>query len=118
MAKSMISVIFICAMLMSLASLGHGAITCNFVNTQLRPCKDYVLNAQTIDFTCCIGAKNVAGDATTPADHQAVCSCLKPFLSSLTFEQLKVAAAIPGICDVQAPFPITRDVDCSKVNLV
>ncbi|XAR55742.1 hypothetical protein NMG60_11035932, partial [Bertholletia excelsa] len=63
---------------------------------------------------CCSGVRSLDSMATTPADRQAVCNCLKSAASSVPASSLGKAAGIPGKCGVNIPYKISPSIDCSQ----
>lgn len=93
------------------------AMSCSEVKDSLLPCIPYVLIGGSVAKGCCEGLKTVVKQATTTPERQNVCNCLKSAASSVTDEQFDRAAGIPKQCGVDLKFKLTRDIDCSKIQL-
>lgn len=91
-------------------------ITCDTVYDGVKPCLNYVLFGGIVSTDCCNGLESVIASATTTADHQSACSCIKSLASQATDDELSRAASIPGQCGATIPFEISPNVDCSKVK--
>ncbi|XP_004242229.1 non-specific lipid-transfer protein 1-like [Solanum lycopersicum] len=91
-------------------------ITCDTVYDGVKPCLNYVLFGGIVSTDCCNGLESVIASATTIADHQSTCSCIKSLASQATDDELSRAASIPGQCGATIPFEISPNVDCSKVK--
>ncbi|XP_016577213.2 non-specific lipid-transfer protein 1 [Capsicum annuum] len=92
----------------------RAVITCNMIYKDLKPCLRYVLIGGSVPTKCCTGVKSLVANATTTADRQAACSCVKNLATSATDKQFDRAARIPAQCGANVPFEISRDADCSK----
>ncbi|CAH9102278.1 unnamed protein product [Cuscuta europaea] len=90
------------------------AITCGQVSTNMAPCLNYLKGTGLIG-TCCGGVKNLVSLATTPADRQQACTCLKTLAGSVKGLNLDTAAGLPGKCGVSIPYKISTSTDCTKV---
>ncbi|KAK4396026.1 Non-specific lipid-transfer protein 3 [Sesamum angolense] len=92
------------------------AISCSTVANDLYPCINYVMygGAGAPPATCCSGIKTLYNQATTTADRQAVCGCLKSVAGKANPTIIGTAAALPGKCGVSIPYEISPSTDCSK----
>ncbi|XP_011089520.1 non-specific lipid-transfer protein A-like [Sesamum indicum] len=93
------------------------AVTCGQVDAALVPCISYLTGqGDSPSPACCAGVKAVKGMAQTTADKRACCSCVKA--AANMYANLKDAAAqsLPTKCGVQLDIPISRSVDCDKIN--
>ncbi|CAI9112856.1 OLC1v1013355C1 [Oldenlandia corymbosa var. corymbosa] len=108
------AVVFIIIMIMNFS---QAQIPCTTVNNNLLPCASYVMNGGTLPPACCDGFKDLVNMAKTQADRQSVCNCVNTFLANADDGQINNAASIPSLCGVNIHFNITRNMDCSKVNL-
>ncbi|KAL6508094.1 hypothetical protein OROGR_024289 [Orobanche gracilis] len=92
------------------------AISCSTVANDLLPCINYVLygGPPVPPASCCQGIKTLYGQASAPADRQAVCSCLKSVAGSATPTVVENAAALPAKCGVSIPYKISPSTDCAK----
>ncbi|KAL0375449.1 UNVERIFIED_CONTAM: Non-specific lipid-transfer protein [Sesamum radiatum] len=66
--------------------------------------------------TCCTGIKTLYNQASTTADRQAVCGCLKSVAGQASPTIIGTAAALPAKCGVSIPYEISPSTDCSKVH--
>ncbi|KAJ6813640.1 non-specific lipid-transfer protein 8-like [Iris pallida] len=117
--KQYISFSFMAAML--LLSLHHlqdseAAIQCSDVLKDLSPCSSYLSTGSGSPSTaCCGGLSAVVSAASTTADRRAACSCIVSAMSQNS-PNITAAAALPGLCGVTLPFPISANIDCSKIS--
>ena len=92
------------------------AITCSDVIKDLRPCINYLRSGSGAPPSpCCDGASSLASAATTTADKQTACNCLKSAAKSISLKP-ELAKALPGNCGITLPFQVDPNVDCSKVS--
>jgi hypothetical protein len=79
------------------------------------PCLAYAMGrASAPSAGYCSGVRNLKSRASSTADLQATCSCLKSMASRLGGVSMGNAAGIPGKCSVNIGMPISPSVDCSK----
>ncbi|PIN21383.1 hypothetical protein CDL12_05928 [Handroanthus impetiginosus] len=117
MAKAMWLILAVSVVVVALAPpQAEAAITCNTVTSALSPCINYALNGGTPPASCCQGIKSLYSQASTTADRQAVCSCLKSVASSATPAIINNAASLPGKCGVSIPYKISPSTDCSTIQ--
>ncbi|KAL3512667.1 hypothetical protein ACH5RR_025384 [Cinchona calisaya] len=93
---------------------GLADISCGTVAHELTPCVPYVEKGQGDTTQCCDKIKELVRLASTTPDRQSVCKCLESFAPHFTDAQIQNAAELPGICKVFIPYPIKRDLDCSR----
>ncbi|KAK4365757.1 hypothetical protein RND71_013637 [Anisodus tanguticus] len=113
LSKKLLSFILIICMVV--APPVKAEITCDTMYDILQPCLSYVLFGGSVPTDCCNRLKSLIASATTIADRQSACSCVKSVASRVTDEELSRAASIPGQCGASVPFKISPNVDCSKV---
>ncbi|KAG8363541.1 hypothetical protein BUALT_Bualt19G0033100 [Buddleja alternifolia] len=90
------------------------SITCSDVIKDIRPCLNYLKSGSGAPpAPCCSGASNLASSATTTADKQTACNCLKN-ASKNTNLKPELAKALPKNCGISLPFEVSTTVDCSK----
>ncbi|KAL0374071.1 UNVERIFIED_CONTAM: Non-specific lipid-transfer protein 8 [Sesamum radiatum] len=90
------------------------AITCSDVIKDLQPCVNYLKSGSGAPpAACCAGASNLASSATTTADKQTACSCLKNAAKNISLKP-ELAKSLPGNCGISLPFEVSPNVDCSK----
>ncbi|XP_011095133.1 non-specific lipid-transfer protein 1 [Sesamum indicum] len=96
----------------------EAAISCGTVANDLSPCINYVMygGAGTPPVPCCTGIKTLYNQASSTADRQAVCGCLKSVAGQASPAIIGTAAALPGKCGVSIPYEISPSTDCSKVH--
>ncbi|KAK4418845.1 Non-specific lipid-transfer protein [Sesamum alatum] len=119
MEKTMWLVLAVTTVVVALASpQAEAAISCGTVASDLSPCINYVMygGAGAPPDTCCTGIKTLYNQATTTADRQAVCGCLKSVAGQASPTMIGTAAALPGKCGVSIPYQISPSTDCSKVQ--
>ncbi|KAJ3669078.1 hypothetical protein LUZ60_011028 [Juncus effusus] len=93
------------------------AITCNDVINDLLPCANYVQKGGSVPGNCCAGVRQVMSSASTRADRQTACGCIKNVANSAGYGAgFNRAAAIPGQCGINMPYKLTPNMDCSKIN--
>ncbi|KAG8363441.1 hypothetical protein BUALT_Bualt19G0022900 [Buddleja alternifolia] len=105
--------------LLAAVQRGQAAVTCGQVDAALIPCVGYLTGrgGDTPSPACCAGVKAVKGiGQTSLADKKACCSCVKAAANG--YADLKDAAAqsLPTKCGVQLDIPVSRTVDCEKIN--
>ncbi|KAH6767621.1 Bifunctional inhibitor/lipid-transfer protein/seed storage 2S albumin superfamily protein [Perilla frutescens var. hirtella] len=90
------------------------AITCSDVMRDLRPCITYLKSGSGAPPSpCCTGASTLASAATTTADKQTACNCLKNAAKSINVKP-ELAKSLPSNCGITMPFEVSPTVDCSK----
>nr|XP_027124029.1 non-specific lipid-transfer protein 1-like [Coffea arabica] len=108
-------VVFMVMLVMGFWPGGQAQISCDTVSSNLYPCLSFVVNGGTLDPACCGGFKALVTLAKTNVDRQSICYCLKSLLSNApNDDEIKNAGSIPGLCGVNLPYTISRDIDCSK----
>ncbi|PHT45741.1 hypothetical protein CQW23_14899 [Capsicum baccatum] len=115
LSKNLLLVTLIICMVVALP-VSEATMTCDTVYDGLQPCLNYVLYGGSVPTDCCNGIESLLASATTTADRQSACSCVKSLTSYASDEQLSRAASIPGQCGASVPFEISPNVDCSKVQ--
>ncbi|PIN08194.1 hypothetical protein CDL12_19225 [Handroanthus impetiginosus] len=117
MAKALWLILAVSMVVVALAPpQTEAAISCSTVGTYVSPCANYVLYGGTPPASCCEGIRSLNNQASTTADRQAVCNCLKSIASSATPAMINNAASLPAKCGVSIPFKISPSTDCSKVQ--
>ncbi|XP_051144980.1 non-specific lipid-transfer protein 8-like [Andrographis paniculata] len=92
------------------------ALTCSDVLKDMKPCITYLKSGSGMPpSACCTGAGNLASAATTTADKQSACACLKNAAKNVT-PKPELAKALPGNCGISLPFEVSPNVDCTKVT--
>ncbi|XP_022157264.1 non-specific lipid-transfer protein 1-like [Momordica charantia] len=106
----------VAGMVMMWMVVGGAAISCGSVNGAVAPCISYLRPGGVLSPACCSGVKNLNSQASTTADRQAVCQCLKSAAGAIQGIDLGRAAGLPGKCGVSVPYKISPSTDCSKVH--
>lgn len=95
----------------------NAAITCSDVIKDLRPCVSYLQSGSgKPPSPCCAGVSALSSAATTTADKQTACNCIKNASKNLKVNT-GLAQALPGNCGVSLPYTVSPTVDCSKYVL-
>ncbi|CAN6330191.1 unnamed protein product [Urochloa humidicola] len=95
------------------------AVSCSEVTSAVAPCLGYAMgNTASPSAACCSGVRSLSSRASSTADRQAACSCLKSMTGRLGGggASMSNAANIPSKCGVNVGVPISPNVDCSKIN--
>ncbi|GAB2235985.1 hypothetical protein Drorol1_Dr00026431 [Drosera rotundifolia] len=97
------------------APIAEATISCGQVVSTLSPCIGYVKGTEPeVRAPCCIAVKKLNGNSTP--DRRAECTCLKQFYGEHREFDIKKAAAIPHICNVNVGYEISLGVDCSTIH--
>lgn len=102
----------ICMVLVG-APIGHSAISCGQVTSNLATCLGYLQKGGSVPSTCCAGVRNIAGMARTTPDRQAACNCIKATAIKVHVNE-RNAQALPGICKVNIPYKISMSTNCAR----
>ena len=116
---SSIALKLVCVVLMCMVvgvPIAQAAITCGQVTSSLGPCINYIRVGGAVPPACCTGIKSLAGMATTTADRQQACKCMKSAASAISGVNYGLAAGLPGKCGVSIPYKISPSTDCSRVK--
>ena len=106
--------VFLCMLVV--APHAEAAISCGLVAKSIAPCINYLKSGGAPPPACCAGVKQLVGLATTAPDRQAACGCLKQSAGSVPGLNYANAAALPGKCGANVPYPISPSTDCSKYD--
>ncbi|PIN10576.1 hypothetical protein CDL12_16831 [Handroanthus impetiginosus] len=99
-----------------LAAPAAAAISCSDVIKDIKPCINYLKSGSGAPPSdCCAGASSLASAATSTADKQAACACLKNAAKNLNVKP-ELAKSLPGSCGISSPIQISPSVDCSKIS--
>ncbi|CAK9144795.1 unnamed protein product [Ilex paraguariensis] len=94
----------------------YAAISCSDVIKDIRPCVNYLKNGSGMPpAACCTGASNLASSATTTADKQAACNCIKSAAKNANIKS-ELAKALPANCGITLSIPISPNTDCTKIT--
>ncbi|XP_011005006.1 PREDICTED: non-specific lipid-transfer protein 8-like [Populus euphratica] len=89
----------------------HAAISCNDVIKDLRPCVNYLMNGTgKPPAACCSGISAIQAAASTTADKQTACNCIKS-----ASKQINPNPQLAN-CGITLPFTVSPNVDCSKIT--
>ncbi|XP_078181176.1 lipid transfer protein 6 isoform X1 [Carex rostrata] len=106
------------ALILALATtpiLTSAAVTCSDVYTDLMPCLGYVQGGP-MQSSCCSGIRDLMSAASTKADRQTACRCIKSVASSAGGSYTSRAMGIPSQCHVSMPYKMDPNTDCAKIN--
>ncbi|VAH52229.1 unnamed protein product [Triticum turgidum subsp. durum] len=118
MARMALLAVFAVLAALAVAEMASGAVTCGDVTSAIAPCMSYATGkASAPSAGCCSGVRTLNGKASTSADRQAACRCLKNLAGSFKGISMGNAATIPGKCGVSVSFPINTNVNCNKYIL-
>ncbi|XP_062203426.1 non-specific lipid-transfer protein 3-like [Phragmites australis] len=113
---ALVAVVAVLAALV-VAETASAAVSCGDVTSAVAPCLGYAMGrASAPSAACCSGVRSLNSKASSAADRQAACSCLKSMAGRLGGATMGNAASIPSKCGVSVSVPISANVDCSKVN--
>ena len=113
MARVALLAVFSVLAALAVAEMASGAVTCGDVTSAIAPCMSYATGqASSPSVGCCSGVRTLNGKASTSADRQAACRCLKNLAGSFKGISMGNAANIPGECGVSVSFPINNNVNC------
>jgi Protease inhibitor/seed storage/LTP family len=93
--------------------LTNAAVTCSDVYTDLMPCLGYVQGG-TMSSSCCSGIRDLMSAASTTADRQTACRCIKSVASGASGSYTSRAMGIPGQCGISMPYKLSPNTNCAK----
>lgn len=98
------------------AGTASAAVSCGEVTSSVAPCLGYAMgSAASPSAACCSGVRSLNSRASSTADRQATCNCLKSMTGRLGGGvSMANAANIPSKCGVSVGVPISPTVDCTK----
>nr|BAK05317.1 predicted protein [Hordeum vulgare subsp. vulgare] len=91
------------------------ALNCGQVDSKMKPCLTYVQGGPGPSGECCNGVRDLHNQAQSSGDRQTVCNCLKGIARGIHNLNLNNAASIPSKCNVNVPYTISPDIDCSRI---
>ncbi|KAL2337601.1 hypothetical protein Fmac_012047 [Flemingia macrophylla] len=109
-------VVAVLCMIVVSAPMAEGAISCGQVVSSLAPCIGYLQKGGAPSSSCCSGVKNLNSAATTTADRQAACRCIKSAAGTISGFNAGNAASLPGKCGVNIPYKISTSTNCATVH--
>ncbi|KAG0519990.1 hypothetical protein BDA96_08G034400 [Sorghum bicolor] len=114
------TVAVLAALLLASSEPASAAVSCSDVTSSVAPCLGYAMGTTASPSpACCTGVRSLNSRASSTADRQATCACLKSMTSRLGGGggvSMGNAASIPSKCGVSVGVPISPNVDCSKIN--
>ncbi|XP_058734703.1 non-specific lipid-transfer protein 2-like [Vicia villosa] len=121
MARSMklACVVLVMCMVVVIAPMAESDISCADVIKEFSSCLTYLEapdNNASPSTQCCGGVKKLLDAATTTADRQAACKCLKSAAGSISKLNTNNAAALPGKCGVSIPYKISTSTNCYNIK--
>lgn len=116
MAKGSIAAFILIVLAMTCLTVESArGVNCVDVATALHQCVPYLLGqAAEPTSVCCAGVTHLKEIATTTADKQVACSCMKEAASHLSGLKDEAVSALPAKCNAPLPYPISAAVDCTK----
>jgi hypothetical protein len=109
--KQILVVALLAALLVSEAS---AVITCEQVGSNLVSCLPYTTGRGKLTPGCCSTVHSLNSAASTSADRQAVCRCIKSLASTISALDLGAISSLPDKCGVSVPIPISPSTDWDK----
>ncbi|OVA01117.1 Plant lipid transfer protein/Par allergen [Macleaya cordata] len=90
-------------------------VSCEEAVSDLIPCATYLMGSggPNPGSQCCASAQKLNKLASTTADRQSLCECLKQTGPSFGVKPER-AKQLPVLCKLELNIPISPDVDCSK----
>ncbi|WVZ54815.1 hypothetical protein U9M48_005560 [Paspalum notatum var. saurae] len=115
-SRMTIAVAALVLLVVAAPSPASAAISCGQVGSALAPCIPYGTGrSSALPSSCCTGVKSLNSAASTSADRQQACRCLKNLAGTVKSVNMGLVAGIPGKCGVSVPFPISMSTDCNKL---
>ncbi|KAG8374472.1 hypothetical protein BUALT_Bualt11G0135900 [Buddleja alternifolia] len=112
---NVVNVGWVVVVLCMVVEVAEGGITCQTVVSSLRPCMTYLKEGGDLPADCCGGVQSLNSAASTPADRQTACNCLK-LAAKASAVQPQYAADLPSRCQVNIGYEISYNTDCAKVH--
>ncbi|XP_058767304.1 non-specific lipid-transfer protein 2-like [Vicia villosa] len=119
MARSMkLACVVLVMCMVVIAPMAEGDISCADVIKEFSSCLTYLEAPDNASPStqCCGGVKKLLDAATTTADRQAACKCLKSAAGSISKLNTNNAAALPGKCGVSIPYKISTSTNCNTIK--
>ncbi|KAL6998513.1 hypothetical protein U1Q18_008642 [Sarracenia purpurea var. burkii] len=92
-------------------------ITCGTVVSKLSPCASYLQKGGAASRPCCNGVRTLNAQARSKPDRQAACKCIKSLVTSIRGRNTyALASSLAGKCNVNLPYKLTPNFDCSIVR--
>ncbi|XP_058752605.1 non-specific lipid-transfer protein 1-like [Vicia villosa] len=97
--------------------LANAGQTCSQIKDSLLPCLVYLKHpGPAVLVVCCNGLRTVNDQAKTLHERKDACECLKSTLISIPGLDPNAVQGLPDKCGVKLPFPISANMDCSKLG--
>jgi len=111
--SAVVAVVLVAALVA--AETASAAVSCSQVTSAVAPCLGYAMGSSASPSSaCCNGVRSLNSRASSTADRQAACACLKNMAGRLGGNMGNAAASIPSKCGVNVGVPISPNVDCAK----
>ncbi|XP_073113106.1 non-specific lipid-transfer protein A-like [Elaeis guineensis] len=92
------------------------ALNCVDVNLCLTPCIAYLTGQEAAPApACCQGVTKLKALAATTSDRRLACNCMKQAASHFQNIDDDAVGNLPKKCGTPLPFPINKEVDCSRI---
>ncbi|XP_051147526.1 non-specific lipid-transfer protein 1-like [Andrographis paniculata] len=106
----------IVGVLLVAAPPSQAAENCRQVNAALAPCVRYLIGhgGSAPSPACCSGVRAVKEMAA--ADKRGCCRCIKAVADRYPNMKDDVALGLPAKCGVETDIPISRAMDCERIN--
>ncbi|XP_038684108.1 non-specific lipid-transfer protein A-like [Tripterygium wilfordii] len=108
--------IVVVAMAHFMVKPGEAVVSCGQVESSLGACMQYLISGNNLTPACCEGVKNLKAITPTTADRQTACNCLKQAAAKFPNIIPDAASSLPQKCGVDTSIPISKNIDCTKVN--
>ncbi|KAI9091058.1 hypothetical protein K1719_028328 [Acacia pycnantha] len=109
----------VCVVVVCVALVGAPlaeAITCDQVISNLAPCFGYLEKGGAPSAGCCNSIGSLIEAASTTADKQTVCNCLKSTAGQIPGYNDRNAQALPGVCGVNIPYKLSTSTNCASIG--
>ncbi|XP_058767385.1 non-specific lipid-transfer protein 5-like [Vicia villosa] len=117
MARSMKVACVVLVMCMAFAHMAESAITCEDVVNNHTPCIGGYTGGIMISTRCCNAVKKIDAAATTAADRQLTCRCLKIRAGYILNLDPNIGDKLfVDICGAKTPYKLNRNADCSTIK--
>ncbi|XP_009372009.2 non-specific lipid-transfer protein 1 [Pyrus x bretschneideri] len=116
MASPKVVCVFLMWIVLAAPLITGAALTCGQIKGGLAPCLAYLQNGGSPTPGCCRGIKGLVSSATTTADRQNACKCLKTVAAQIKTIKQANAAKLPSLCGVNIPYKISTSTNCAGVK--
>ncbi|XP_010536638.1 PREDICTED: non-specific lipid-transfer protein 3-like [Tarenaya hassleriana] len=94
----------------------EAALSCGTVASKLAPCVSYLTRGGAVQPQCCAGIRGLAAMARTTVDRRQACRCMQNAARGMGNVNAGRAAALPRVCRVKIPYPISLSTNCNNVK--